>query len=107
MKISNMKILQRSRYSKRTVNFANHVKIFNKNLSEKHEANYGILPTESACFLILSRQQYSCVSTVLVRNFERHIFHGCHKFSIFTILFLRITGLNLQTIMKAETNFKD
>ena len=30
--------------------------------------------------------------TVLVQIFEGRIFCGCHKFSIFTILFLRITG---------------
>ena len=36
-----------------------------------------------------------CVSgyiTILVQIFEGHIFCGCHKFSIFTILFSRITG---------------
>ena len=31
--------------------------------------------------------------TVLIQIFEAHIFHGCHKFSIFTILFSRITVL--------------
>ena len=34
-------------------------------------------------------------STVLVQIFEGRIFHGCHKFSIFTILFSRITGFRI------------
>ena len=35
------------------------------------------------------------VDTVLVQIFEGRIFCGCYKFSIFTILFSRITGLIL------------
>ena len=33
--------------------------------------------------------------TVLVQIFEGHIFRGCHKFSIFAILFSRITGFRI------------
>ena len=33
--------------------------------------------------------------TVLVQIFEGRIFRGCHKFSIFAILFSRITGFHI------------
>jgi len=36
--------------------------------------------------------------TVLVQIFEGRIFHECHKFSIFAILFSRITGFRHSVI---------
>ena len=35
---------------------------------------------------------YTMMYTVLIQIFEGRIFCGCHKFSIFAILFSRITG---------------
>ena len=49
---------------------------------------------------------YVCCTTVvvlyrLVQIFEGHIFCGCHKFSCFAILFLRITGFRfVGTVMR-------
>ena len=43
-----------------------------------------------------------CMSTVLIQISEGRIFRGCLKFSIFTILFSRITFLILYMIMQAQ-----
>ena len=45
--------------------------------------------------------------TVLVQIFEGRIFRGCHKFSIFAILFSRITGFCIGRLCGHYINFED
>ena len=45
--------------------------------------------------------------TVLVQIFEGRIFHRCHKFSIFVILFSRITGFRIGRLCAHYINFED
>ena len=52
----------------------------------------GILLENYNYFEIQNPLTFVKYSTVLIQIFEGRIFHWCHKFSIFAILFSRITG---------------
>ena len=60
----------------------------------------GKYPKSSGCF-----KGKSLWYAILVQIFEGCIFHGCHKFSIFVILFLRITVFWL-SIISVIINFR-
>jgi len=48
--------------------------------------------------LVFNSSNLEVKNTVLVQIFKGRIFHLCHKFSIFVVLFSRITGFQHNTI---------
>jgi len=58
-----------------------------------HHTHDGLRNGKIYCNYVIRFSNPCCVnlSTVYVQIFEARKFHGCHKFSIFVILFLRMT----------------
>ena len=66
-----------------------------KCLGKVLKAWYGCSFPEFSISLLICISYITVQSIILVQIFEGRIFRGCHKFIIFAILFLRITGFRI------------